>query len=137
LRLGPLSITALDYKFAEASNEYDANWLIVRIKLLSEGLEAGFDDKCLLTMELLSFHDALDALLKGYEDKAELSPMEPYLWASVRKQDSLGHYQSRIVLRLPNTDAKIDVSCELDQTDLHAAISSLKAINRRLPVRMR
>jgi hypothetical protein len=142
---GALELTFLGYQFPHlATEEYDSNWLNIRVRVQHPQGRWSAQDACLLTYEAAALADWLDAVALSREQEAEHGFLEPNLLFQVRTEDP-----STRVLRVyfelelrpnwapydgaPEEDLFLDFPAEPAQ--LSAAAESLRAQLTRYPQR--
>jgi len=73
-------LTILGYQFPElASEQYDSNWLVIRIHVDHPSGSWEARDPCLLSYEVAELADWLEAVAQGEPARREMSFMEPNL----------------------------------------------------------
>ncbi len=134
---GPLggdhvSIKVLRRAHPDATDNWDANWLISPVQIRVGGFDATIDRAMLRSDELLDFRIGLEALYRLEPGEAHLHSLEGWLDLTV-VLDSGGHlaiegeatdHLSRLSFRLG----------ELDQSDMPEPLSALREVERRYPV---
>jgi hypothetical protein len=127
----------VDYQFPdEEYEEYDSNWLLVRV---SASLPAGawtVTDPCLLTYEVARLADWLDAVATGSEAANETGFVEPNLWFQVVRPGT-GESCLRVYFELECRPpwayrreafgSDLFAEFALSDIDLHHAAESLRA----------
>lgn len=142
---GSLELTFLGYQFPHlATEEYDSNWLNIRVRVQHPRGRWSAQDACLLTYEAAALAHWLDAVALGREQEAEHGFLEPNLLFQVRTQDP-GTRVLRVYFELelrpkwapydgaPEEDLFLDFPVEPAQ--LSAAAGSLRAQLTRYPQR--
>ncbi len=79
-------IVSYQYPSFKSSNEefdYDANWLVCKVKYIENDFTETYTDPCLLTYELGEVIDALSKIIDGDKDGYISAFMEPYLRVSI------------------------------------------------------
>ncbi|MCP2015545.1 hypothetical protein L1280_002713 [Deinococcus sp. HSC-46F16] len=134
-KLGPLRLWVHRYQFPEATDYWDANWLVVTAEVNVPGQSwVHVNGPFLRTVELLGFCNELETLHHVLEGEANLHPIEPELCISLRG-NQLGHISGEIGITPDNMTQEHLFFFEIDQSHLLEAIAGLKAILDRFPVK--
>lgn len=125
------------YQFAEATNEHDANWLVVGGEIRLGARRWRFSDPCLLTWEL----ESLLAFLRLAADDPStprtitfLEPLLAFTWNGFGElRVALGRDAKPKELRVDEEPIYVDVPCSPD--DLRRIGGELELECRRFPRR--
>jgi len=136
-----LSLTIWGYQFpALEGEEYDSNWLLVRVDVKTPTASWSSTDPCLLTYEVAQLADWLEQLGTGRPPERTIGFIEPNLEFSVTEDKSAKEVlRTRLSLecRPPSVPrgghAQIDFP--LAEIDLKSAAADLLAQLRRYPPR--
>lgn len=91
-----LDITGYQYENCRGLDEYDSNWVMVRVKYSDPDLSFNFADPCLLNFELKEFIDEIQEL-ELTETGLIKNFIEPYLAMAITKIDDDFAFQIRFV----------------------------------------
>lgn len=129
------SIKIIGYERMEASDYYDANWLVVSITADIEGIYTKFSQACLLTRDFFEFSQQLINLNNGCIDSAKLESFEPNIEVSISKVGSLGELNMSGKLIPPDGNLH-QFSLQIDQSYLPPIIADIKDALLKYPVRL-
>ncbi len=74
------------YQYPQASDlDYDANWLLCRIKYTQNGESEEYRDACLQTVELSELADVLSDIIDGNDNGYISDFLEPYIRISIAR----------------------------------------------------
>lgn len=133
--LGPLSLNVHAYQFQDATDYWDANWIIVTAEVNLPGQAwVRADGLFLMTAELARLRDELHMLYDNLDAEAGLWTIEPEL--NIRLQ---GKETGTVLVEIEITPNQMTQEhrfyLELDQSYLPLAITQLNSILRKFPVR--
>jgi hypothetical protein len=132
------------YQYAKADNEWDANWLQIRLDASRDGRTWTTTDPMLLTAEVKELADWLDEAVLLPEESSELEFLEPNLTFE-RRSGKNGKVDLTVWLELEarppwahkgffgERDLSIDLDLDVDQ--LKRAAEDLRAQLERFPTR--
>ena len=90
-----LEFHAVRYEYPQLTRaQYDSNWLVIGGRIEKDGAAWKFEDPCLLTNEVLSLAEWLEARVRDAGRDSEISFIEPALsfkWANGVLRVDLGH----------------------------------------------
>jgi hypothetical protein len=135
-----LELTLVGYEFPdEADDEWDANWLVVRISAADPPDAWTAEDPCLLTREVDELADWLDGAADPGAAVDDLEFEEPHLMLERVEVDGAGVVRVWFenAFRPPEVPEDEDVLIDLESAPamLRAAAESLRAQLRRFPRR--
>jgi hypothetical protein len=142
---GSFELTILGYQFPQlATEEYDSNWLNIRVQVQHQRGRWSAQDACLLTYEAAALADWFEAIAVGREVEVERSFIEPNLLFQLRAERA-GTRILRVYFELelrpkwapydgaPEEDLFLDLPAQ--PTQLTAAAESLRTQLARYPQR--
>jgi hypothetical protein len=135
LELPGLLLRAHGYRFRDAEDAWDGNWLDVSVLCRANGARVEMRGALLRNDDLSAWARDCEALREGRIERAGLAPLEPALRLTVEPVDTVGHF--RLVVELAPEDAGQyhRFIFGLDQTALPAIVARCRAIVARFPRR--
>ncbi|WP_029480811.1 hypothetical protein [Deinococcus marmoris] len=133
--LGPLSLNVHAYQFQDATDYWDANWVIVTAEVNLHGQSwVRARGPFLMTAELARFRDELRMVYDCLDAEAGLWTIEPELKVRIEAK-ATGAIVVEIELTPDHMTQEHHFYLELDQTYLPLAITQLSSILNQFPVR--
>ena len=133
-----LSFDIIDYEFSKkkVKDEYDLNWLTVRIVYSENGTEHTYKDNCLLAFELKEIANAFENVANGQETGYILEFLEPNLLIALTKPDDYCSVQIRFMYDMVDGDWKdIYVTQKLDKQHLLSTTRQFQELCAKYPYR--
>lgn len=106
-----LDITGYQYENCRGLDEYDSNWVMVRVNYSDPDLFFDFADPCLLNFELKEFVDEIQEL-ELTETGLIKNFIEPYLSMIITKIDDDFAFQIRFVYEMTEEGWKEAYICQ-------------------------
>lgn len=87
--------------------------------------------------DLVRFREQCEALQQGASSTAELSPIEPELFLSLKSVDRLGHIRLRVEITPDHLRQSHRMEFEIDLSYLPGIVAQCREIESRFPIRGR
>jgi len=126
-----LQVEVLRREFPDATDFYDRNWLVVGLSAKDEVSRVNIQGPYLLTSELRSLLNGMRDLMSGNSSGFDTQHIEPMLELSIKKQDDLGHFDARLVLR-SEWAPRPDLAHSTHQFEFGIDQSDLQLLERQL-----
>jgi len=120
-------------QFAQASDYWDSNWLMIRAEAKANSSRVRCEGAILMTGDIKQFRDQLAAMVDTLVGEAVLGELEPELSVVLRCQ-KLGRVEGIIQITPDHLSQHHRFIFEADQSYLPALILSCDAILDRFPV---
>jgi len=120
-------------QFPEASDYWDANWLMIRARMEASGARVECSGPILMTTDIREFRDQLASMINTLAGEATLNGLEPELDVVLR-MGGLGHIGGTIEITADHLNQHHRFTVETDQSYLPALLRSCDAILERFPV---
>jgi hypothetical protein len=133
LRMAGLSIWIDNRQFASASDDYDGNWLDVRVRMEAPGATVKCGGSILMTTDVDEVRKELELLSTTLAGEVSLSSFEPELKVTLRGQ-RLGHIEAEVEITPDHLSQFHRFTLDLDQSYLPALIAGCEGILERFPV---
>ena len=133
LRLDGLSIWVDGREFPGASDDFDSNWLRLRVLMEAPGATVACQGAVLMTTDFRRFRDELAAMNATLAGEATLEGYEPALKARLTMK-GLGQVDGEVEITPDQLSQYHRFRLDLDQSYLPALIAGCDAILARFPV---
>lgn len=134
LELGGFSLWVLGRQFPDAIDEWDGNWLHVRVRVEAPGALIEAEGAFVSAPELADFAKQLGALHTTLAGEAVLRCLEPNLHVALRAK-SLGHVSVCVRITPDHMTQSHEFLFEIDQSYLGPLLSACGQVLSRWPVR--
>ena len=133
LRFCGFSLWVDQRQFPSASDYWDGNWLIVRVRMEASGARIECEGPFLMTTDIKQFRDQLAAMVASLSGEATLMGLEPEI-SVVLALRKLGQVEGAIELTADHMNQQHRFTVEADQSYLPGLVQSCDAILERFPV---
>jgi len=141
-RLGPPALDAAGFQlwihgreFPEATDPTDADWLLVTAHCGAEGASVWVSGAIVMASDIERLGKGCAAMAAGELVRAELSPVEPNLYASLELVDKLGHVELVVELTPDHLAQQHQMKFEIDLSYLPGITKQCAAIVAEYPIR--
>lgn len=134
LRFLGLSLWIEGHQFPDADDYWDANWLVVRACMETDGARVECNGPILMTADIDRFRGQLAVMAMTIKGEAALQPLEPNL-KLVLKMDSRGQIEFTLEITPDHMAQQHSFTLDADQTCLPALVESCDAILTRYPIK--
>lgn len=142
-----LKLEIVDYEFPEQeTEEYDSNWLMIRLDVTHPNGNWSVTNPCLLTYEVIYLAEWLDGILDGKKDDRGIRFIEPGLEFDLTGSNESVNKYLRVTFHMelrppwaerPYDDGKPWVEFPLAEIDLRKASAQLREQLKQFPKRAR
>lgn len=130
-----LDITGYQYENCRGLDEYDSNWVMVRVNYSDPDLSFDCTDPCLLNFELKEFADEIQELELTETDLIK-NFIEPYLSMAITKIDDDFAFQIRFVYEMTEEGWKEAYICQkYDLQGLRNLNNEFRRLYNKFPLR--
>jgi len=133
LRFCGLSLYVDRRQFPDASDYWDGNWLMIRVRMETLGALVECAGPILMTADIERFRDQLKAMADTLAGEATLAGLEPELNMTL-KMKQRGHVVGVVEITPDHLNQQHRFQVEADQSYLPALILSCNTILSRFPV---
>jgi len=133
LRFSGFSLWIDGRQFPDASDFWDGNWLMVRVRMEANGAHVECGGPILMTADIKEFRDQLAAMASSFAGEATLKSLEPNINVVLTMQ-KLGHVKAAIEITADHINQYHRFIVEEDQSYLPGLIRSCDAILCKFPV---
>lgn len=132
-----LEFSIIDYEFPlqKDMDNFDANWLTVKIDYSEGDSSASYTDNCILADELEAMTDGIENIVSGKETGIITDFMEPYLKFSLTKVGYIYAVQIRFVYDTTGSWKEIYISQGMDKNELCKMRDSFRTLCHSFPYR--
>lgn len=134
LKLAGLQIWIHSRQFPQAKDYGDGNWVNVTAHCGTMDADIWTQGSIIHLSEIESWLKQIELMYEKLDGKAELSCMEPNLFARM-KIDQRGQVSLLVKITPDHMNQKHEFTFEIDQSYLPSLISELKEILKRFPVK--
>jgi hypothetical protein len=134
LRFLGLSLWIDGHQFPDADDYWDANWLLIRARMETNGARVECNGPILMTTDIGRFRDQLAIMVKTLKGEAALQPLEPDLKVVLRIQ-SKGQVEGTVDITPDHMTQQHSFTLDADQTYLPALIDSCDVLLTRFPIK--
>lgn len=127
------SIIGYEFPLQKGMDEFDANWLTVKIDYSEGDSSASYTDNCLLADELENMTEGIENIISGKETGIITDFTEPYLKFSLTKIDYTYAVQIRFVY--DTSWKEIYISQGMNKDELCKMRDSLRTLCNSFPYR--
>lgn len=124
-----------EFPMQKGMDEFDANWLTVKIDYSEDGHSASYTDNCLLADELEDLTEGIRDIISGKESRMILEFMEPYLKFSLTKVKDIYAVQIRFIYDTSEDWKEIYITQSMDKYELCKMRDIFQSLCDRFPVR--
>ena len=133
LKISGLAIWIDGRQFPESDDYWDANWLILRVRMEATGATVKCVGAILMTTNFEGFRDQLRTLYNDLEGTAKLAGLEPDLKLTLSGK-GLGRIDAEVEITPDHLSQFHRFDFELDQSYLPDILSALDRLLEKYPV---
>jgi hypothetical protein len=137
IKIAGLQIWIHGYQYAEADNEYDANWLRVSAHCGASGASVWVSGSILSTYDIKELASETEKMYQNQIKEIEVDPMEPGLRLAMKATDSCGHLELTVEITPDHLFQQHSFQFEIDQSYLPPIEAQCRKILDRFPYRQR
>ena len=137
IKIGGLQIWVHGYQYAEADDDWDANWLRVSVHCGASGASVWVSGSFMTVSDILSLASDAEKLYEGDIKELEIDPVEPELRIAMKSTDSRGHIELTIEITPDHLSQEHSFLFEIDQSYLPPLVGQCKKVLQRFPYRER
>jgi hypothetical protein len=132
-----LNLSILDYQFPvkKGMDNFDANWLTVKIEYTLNEESQTWTDNCLLSDELESLTEDIDAIIEDKETGMITEFMEPYLKFAITRVGDIFAVQIRFVYDTSDGWKEVYISQGMSRDELKKLNVGLRSLSEQFPFR--
>jgi hypothetical protein len=132
-----LKFDIVDYQFPakRGMNNFDANWLTVKIEYTLNEESQTWTDNCLLSDELESLTEDIDTIIEDKETEMITEFMEPYLKFAITRASDIFAVQIRFVYDTSDGWKDVYIAQGMSREELKNLNAGLKSLSVQFPFR--
>lgn len=135
LEIRGFRLSVLGWQFAEATDDWDSNWLRVSATYAGLGSRIDLSGSFLDTVSFARFAEELASMQVTLTGSATLASVEPNLALALNFSDQLGHIEATLEMTADHMAERHSFKFGIDQSDLPQLTKQIEVIRAAFPVR--